>query len=61
MTNFWKYTCTGCKEELDPYELDEFGHTCNGWWDDHSIFDEVPKILVESATGEQLTIQANDA
>ena len=48
----WEYTCTGCKEQLDPYDLDEFGHVCDGWWDEHGVFDELPKIHVSRAETE---------
>lgn len=46
--SFYTYTCTGCKDVLDPHELDEYGHVCDGWWDDHSIYDEIPRILVSA-------------
>lgn len=44
------YTCMGCKEQLDPYDITEFGHVCDGWWDDHGVFDVLPEIAVSEAT-----------
>ncbi|WP_194385340.1 hypothetical protein [Microbacterium luteum] len=44
----WTYTCTGCNRVLDPAQLEEYGHVCDGWWDEHGIYDELPRIRVEA-------------
>lgn len=43
------YTCTVCNEQLDSQDIGEFGHVCDGWWDDHGVFDALPKIAVTVA------------
>lgn len=47
------YTCTGCGRGLDPDELAEHGHVCDDWWEDHGIYDELPKIAVDHQNGSQ--------